>query len=93
LRFCEGSYSTSFGFFPRNRPGAHCDVGGGYPEPESTASELPLQWMLREAKTAGLLVDAGGEDLVLVRAGGGYVAPDPNSPLHESLTRAQSRQM
>jgi len=67
--------------------GVHCDVGGGYPEAESAASKIPLQWMLREAKAAGLLVDAGREDLVLGRAGGGYVPPDPNSPLHESLTK------
>mgnify|MGYP002151962521 CR=1 FL=1 len=30
----------------------HCDVGGGYPEAESSASKIPLQWMLREATAA-----------------------------------------
>jgi uncharacterized protein (DUF2235 family) len=68
--------------------GVHSDVGGGYPEAESHVSKFPLQWMLREATAAGLLVDAGRVDLVLGRAGGGYVPPNPNAPLHESLTKA-----
>jgi hypothetical protein len=67
--------------------GVHCDVGGGYPEAESGVSKIPLQWMLREATDAGLLVDARRVDLVLGRAGGGYVPPDPNGLLHESLTK------
>jgi uncharacterized protein (DUF2235 family) len=68
--------------------GAHCDVGGGYPEAESAASKIPLAWMLREATDGGLMVDRGRVDLVLGRAGGGYLAPDSNGPLHESLTAA-----
>jgi uncharacterized protein (DUF2235 family) len=68
--------------------GVHCDVGGGYSEAESAASKIPLQWMLREATAAGLLVDAGRVDIVLGRAGKGYVPPDPNGPLHQSLTKA-----
>jgi len=68
--------------------GVHCDVGGGYPEADSAASKIPLQWMLREAIAAGLMVDNARMDIVLGRAGGGYVAPDPNGPLHESLTKA-----
>jgi uncharacterized protein (DUF2235 family) len=67
--------------------GVHSDVGGGYPEAASSASKIPLQWMLREATAAGLLVDNARVDLVLGRAGSGYVAPDPNGPLHESLTK------
>jgi uncharacterized protein (DUF2235 family) len=68
--------------------GVHCDVGGGYPEANSQTSKIPLQWMLREATAAGLLVDAGRVDLVLGRARGGYVPPDPNGMLHESLEKA-----
>jgi uncharacterized protein (DUF2235 family) len=68
--------------------GVHCDVGGGYPEADSGASKIPLQWMLREATNAGLLVDAARADLVLGRAGAGYVPPDPNGKLHESLQKA-----
>ena len=67
--------------------GVHCDVGGGYPESESSASKVPLQWMLRESTAAGLLVDPRRVDIVLGRAGVGYVPPDPNGPLHESLTK------
>jgi uncharacterized protein (DUF2235 family) len=68
--------------------GVHCDVGGGYPEAESAASKIPLEWMLREATSAGLLVDNARVDLVLGRVRSSYVAPDPNGPLHESLTKA-----
>lgn len=67
-------------------PGVHCDVGGGYPEAESGLSKIPLQWMLTEAKAAGLLVDNSREDLVLGRSGRGYAPPDPHGKMHESLT-------
>jgi uncharacterized protein (DUF2235 family) len=67
-------------------PGVHCDVGGGYPEAESGLSKLSLHWMLGEAGKAHLIVDPGREALVLGRAGGGYVPPDPLAAMHESLT-------
>jgi hypothetical protein len=35
-------------------PGAHSDVGGGYPE--SKLAEAPLSWMAREALACGLNV-------------------------------------
>lgn len=38
-------------------PGAHSDVGGGYPGPESGLAEAPLSWMTREAKAHGLNVN------------------------------------
>jgi uncharacterized protein (DUF2235 family) len=66
----------------------HFDVGGGYPEAQSAASKIPLAWMLREATAAGLIVNNAQVDVVLGRVGAGYVAPDPNGPLHESLTTA-----
>jgi uncharacterized protein (DUF2235 family) len=69
-------------------PGVHCDVGGGYPEAESGLSKIALAWMLQEAMAAGLLVDATKMDLVLGRSGGSYALPDPNAPMHESLTLA-----
>jgi uncharacterized protein (DUF2235 family) len=68
-------------------PGVHCDVGGGYPEAESGLSKIALEWMLREAKQAGLVVDPVREDLVLGRSGGGYARPDCQATMHESLTR------
>ena len=41
--------------------GAHCDVGGSYPPDKKTdnsAADVPLKWMIEEAQTAGLNVDA-----------------------------------
>jgi uncharacterized protein (DUF2235 family) len=38
-------------------PGAHSDVGGGYPAPESGLAEAPLAWMTSEAKACGLNVN------------------------------------
>jgi uncharacterized protein (DUF2235 family) len=70
-------------------PGVHCDVGGGYPEAESGLSKIALEWMLREARAAGLLIDDAAEDLVLGYTGkGGYVAPNPTADAHESLKPA-----
>jgi uncharacterized protein (DUF2235 family) len=69
-------------------PGVHCDVGGGYPEAESGLSKVPLEWMLREAASAGLLTDLARVNAVLGRADGGYVPPDPKAAMHESLTPA-----
>jgi uncharacterized protein (DUF2235 family) len=67
-------------------PGAHGDVGGGYPEAQSAPSKVALKWMLDEAKAAGLLVDAAREDRILGRSGGGLVPPDPRADIHDSLS-------
>ena len=68
-------------------PGVHCDVGGGYPENgESGQSKYPLEWMLREAKQAGLLLDRGKVDQVLGKsAGSKYEPASTQQPLHRSL--------
>jgi len=66
-------------------PGVHCDVGGGYPEPESGLSKITLEWMLNEAVAAGLLTDNARVNLILGRSGGGYVGPQANANIHESL--------
>jgi uncharacterized protein (DUF2235 family) len=34
--------------------GCHCDVGGGYPEPEAGLSKVALKWMIATATKAGL---------------------------------------
>ena len=69
--------------------GVHCDVGGGYSEAESGLSKIALDWMLQEAKAAGLLVRSDKESDVLGRSGRGhYVPPDPRAKGHESLTGA-----
>jgi uncharacterized protein (DUF2235 family) len=70
--------------------GVHCDVGGGYPENESGLSKITLEWMIKEAVEAGLLVDPTKVDLILGRSSqsGAYVTPDPEAPSHESLKGA-----
>ncbi len=66
--------------------GVHCDVGGGYPEAESGLSKVALEWMLEEAKPAGLLVDAAKEADVLGANGSrNYIAPNAKAEFHESL--------
>ena len=67
-------------------PGAHADVGGGYPESESGLSKIALSWMLDEAKAAGLLVNETKEALILGKVSGPFAPPDPNATLHDSLT-------
>ena len=67
-------------------PGVHCDVGGGYPEAESGLSKIALDWMLQEAKWAGLRVDPAKENEVLGRSETG--APNPAAGMHESLKGA-----
>jgi len=66
-------------------PGVHCDVGGGYLEAECGLSKLALQWMLREAEAAELLIDHDKVDLILGKRGGGYAVPDAGARMHESL--------
>jgi len=38
-------------------PGVHCDVGGGYPEEDGGLWRMPFDWLLDEARNAGLLVN------------------------------------
>lgn len=67
-------------------PGVHSDVGGGYAEAESGLSKIALDWMLQEAKAAGLLVSDEKEKEVLGVSGtGGFVLPSPQADPHESL--------
>ena len=66
--------------------GVHSDVGGGYAEADSGLAKIPLEWMLREARSAGLLVDDAEIALLLGRSGGGgYSSPDPTAMIHNSL--------
>jgi uncharacterized protein (DUF2235 family) len=84
-----GQSSTTHG--PRDLkqvwfPGVHCDVGGGCPERESGLSKIALEWMLVEARAAGLLIDDDREATVLGKTSGGHnAAADPDALLHESL--------
>jgi uncharacterized protein (DUF2235 family) len=64
-------------------PGVHSDVGGGYPTADGSLWRPPFEWMLGEARSAGLLVD----DERLERVLQGSNDSDPwNDMKHESLT-------
>lgn len=71
--------------------GVHADIGGGYPEEGSALSKFPLDWMIAEAKEAGLRVNTAMRNHLVLgheRQGSAhqYVAPDPNGMLHDSMT-------
>jgi uncharacterized protein (DUF2235 family) len=68
-------------------PGVHCDIGGGYPEPESGLSKIALKWMIDEARQAGLILIENTVDLILGLRGEGYAPANPDACLHNSLTR------
>jgi uncharacterized protein (DUF2235 family) len=68
--------------------GSHGDVGGGYPEKESGLAKITLEWMLREAVKAGLLVNKAKVDHVLGKTDPNLAKPDPNAILHQSLKGA-----
>jgi hypothetical protein len=71
--------------------GVHCDVGGGYREPE--LSDIALRWMAEKASACGLALKP--DHLVLDRAhpdtearrDGHTVAPNALGKLHDSRTR------
>jgi uncharacterized protein (DUF2235 family) len=70
-------------------PGVHCDVGGGYPEEESGLAKIALEWMLEQAKIAGLHVDLARQQEILgLSPGSAYVKPDSDAEAHESLKGA-----
>jgi uncharacterized protein (DUF2235 family) len=69
-------------------PGVHADVGGGYPESESGLSKISLEWMLREATTAGLAVDLMKRSVILGERDKRNAKPDPNAQMHQSLIGA-----
>lgn len=69
--------------------GVHSDVGGSYAYPECGLSQISLEWMLCEAVSFELLVDAKKAEHALGRIPPSPpVAPDPRGMLHNSLTFA-----
>jgi len=68
--------------------GVHSDIGGGYREEESGLSKITLDWMIREAVQAGLLVQGERVEKELGKRGGNSALPDPLAPLHSSLAGA-----
>jgi uncharacterized protein (DUF2235 family) len=70
-------------------PGVHCDVGGGYPEQTGGLSKYALEWMIEEAKAAGLQVDSERQAEVLgLKGTGEYVPAKADAVKHESLKGA-----
>jgi uncharacterized protein (DUF2235 family) len=70
--------------------GVHSDIGGSYPEAESQLSKVTLEWMLVEARDAGLIIDECKANMVLGRAHDDrteitYVEPNPAGLIHKSL--------
>jgi Uncharacterized alpha/beta hydrolase domain (DUF2235) len=71
--------------------GVHSDVGGSYPEKQSGLAQNALEWMLVEARAAGLLIDVRKANVVLGRLPSPYawmpqyVEPNPTAEIHESL--------
>jgi len=73
--------------------GVHADIGGGYPEKESSLSKYPLLWMIDEAVKCGLAVNPRTVNQLawgVQRKGSpfSYVAPDVAGEVHNSLTGA-----
>ncbi|MBX2881934.1 MAG: DUF2235 domain-containing protein [Granulosicoccus sp.] len=73
--------------------GSHSDVGGGYPEEESSLAKYPLEWMIMEARRKGLLIDEelfGRLVLGNERKGSKrqYVGPDHKGQYHDSMSAA-----
>jgi len=64
-------------------PGVHSDIGGGYPWANSGLAMLAFEWIVREAKQAGLLVDEAKVKALLKGC-----PPDATAKIHESLTGA-----
>jgi hypothetical protein len=61
-------------------------VGGGYPERESGLAKITLEWMIKEAVAAQLLVNPATVDEVLGKPpSGGYVPPNASAMMHDSM--------
>lgn len=68
--------------------GVHSDVGGGYPDAESGLSKVALQWMVVEAESCGLRIDANKAQEILYPTKPQTHSVDPFDTKHESLTGA-----
>jgi uncharacterized protein (DUF2235 family) len=69
--------------------GVHSDIGGGYLEEQSGLAKVTLQWMIAEAKAAGLNVAQEAVDDVLGRTAQRQYAPvNPYAMMHDSMCGA-----
>ncbi len=62
--------------------GVHSDIGGGYPAAESGLAKITLEWMLREVRPFGLLMDEERAAAVLAAD----APPNATAPMHQSMT-------
>jgi uncharacterized protein (DUF2235 family) len=62
--------------------GVHADVGGGYPASESGLAKIAFEWMMREARQAGLLLDDAALQSELNQTG---AKPDATARQHDSM--------
>ena len=69
--------------------GAHCDVGGGYPENESGLAKIALEWMYQEAQKLDCKLDSNQIDFFMGRgatsAKFGQCPADPTTKIHHSI--------
>ena len=67
--------------------GAHCDVGGGYPEKESGLAKVALEWMFNEADQFGCKFIQDQVEFFLGRSDSEYFQckPDSNGQIHNSI--------
>ncbi len=73
--------------------GVHSDIGGSYKENTSGLSKITLEWMLIEAKKAGLRIEDAKARVVLGKTSPDptvdglpiFAAPDARAKLHDSL--------
>jgi uncharacterized protein (DUF2235 family) len=63
-------------------PGVHADVGGGYPRADGSLWRPPFEWIMNEARKAGLLLDEERLERVLKGSNGTNPWDDTK---HESL--------
>src|SRR5712692_2298686 len=67
-------------------PGVHCDVGGGYKEPQAGLSKIALKWMVGEAKRFGLRFQPKSEAANLPpHDTKDAAAPSATAMMHQSL--------
>ena len=67
--------------------GVHSDVGGSYPQEESSLSNISLEWMLVEAKKKGLLIDdAKARELLQIKVHDQLLTDFHIRDQHESLS-------
>ncbi len=68
--------------------GGHGDVGGGYPETESSLCKVPLVWMINRSKKCGLNFRAQSVNSLVYgkRKNSKYIAPDPLGNSHNTMT-------